>query len=1193
MKILKVRLLNINSLKGEFEIDFEKFLKDESLFAITGPTGAGKSTILDVITCAMYGRTARLTNPNELMSRHTGECLCEVEFEVKGKSYRSSWSQKRARNKADGNFQSAKMEIVDLEENEILESYLSKVPKVVEEISGLDFARFIQSMMLAQGSFDAFLKAGENERSTLLEKMTGTYIYKQISQEIYETYSLKKKDIELDENSLGSIELLEPEIVKEKIEQLKQSQKQKKQLDTQEGELKKIATWLENLAKLEADDKRYTLEFEQISKEKEDKKEQFTKLALANKALNVQPSYQEKNSLLKIIESDKQKCETLKKELEELKKLLETKTSESNKLKDKFAKEKVSYEQNIKKIQEVRTLQKVIETKTQNKTKLEIDIHTNTKQLEILKKELEEKKSIEGKIQKELTTIQNYLATNKDDESLKEEIPLISKNINDYKDLLKQLKECEAKLQSSMNSEKSLSTEHTKVKEEFIQTKVSYEQSDKEYKELEHKTTSSNKKEQENRDRLKAIDKLQNSIDEYKKIEETILKEQEIVNSTNKELKSKSLEIEEKTKLIQELQTHIQTLNEKKDAQLLIAKYENDRQKLNDGEECYLCGSKEHPYINHKVSINTDETIQLIEQKKKVLDEENKLLRAYEITLSKLEEKLNTSTLEIKKQSETKISIEAIFTTYNFTLKDESKTGLEEEKHLLEKELEDMVKQREQKELLLARRESLQKELNTKQTLLSNKEQEIYKLKTTIEQLQTDKMQNSTKQQELQNELSKLYTKYKLVFDESFEDNFRLLVDKKDQFIKNESLKKECDTKLQTIAVELKEFETKISSKETNFKEQNEQLQSLIQELKELEQKSKVILDIQDIDTFEKEITNSFNTISENYNNLSKELVNLSSKDESLTKQIKDLVEKQSADSIKLEELKQSFEKSLKENDFISNEEFEKALLSKDQREELNQICKTIEERYSQIQTLKIDTAKKLKEQKKLALSDRELEKVNEELIELQSSIDELQKSIGSVEKELEINATNIKKSEHKIKELEKKKETFKVWVKLNDMIGSSQGDKFAKFAQGITLDQLIYLANKHLEILSPRYELKRAEESNKLLEIEIIDGFQGDVVRGVNTLSGGESFIVSLSLALGLSSLASQKISIDSLFLDEGFGTLDSDSLELALNALNQLQSSGKMVGVISHVEALKERIPLQIKVEPKGDGTSVLNLN
>lgn len=256
-------------------------------------------------------------------------------------------------------------------------------------------------------------------------------------------------------------------------------------------------------------------------------------------------------------------------------------------------------------------------------------------------------------------------------------------------------------------------------------------------------------------------------------------------------------------------------------------------------------------------------------------------------------------------------------------------------------------------------------------------------------------------------------------------------------------------------------------------------------------------------------------------------------------------------------------------------------------------MCKALYEKYTQIQTLKNDTIKKLQEQKELNLTDKELQTLNDESKELQTAIDELQKSIGSLEKELEINASNMKKHEDKIKECELKKEAFKVWIKLNEMVGSASGDKFAKFAQGITLDQLIYLANRHLQILSPRYELQRSSDSSKLLEIEIIDGFQGDVVRPVSTLSGGESFIVSLSLALGLSALASQKISIDSLFLDEGFGTLDSDSLELALNALNQLQSSGKMVGVISHVEALKERIPLQIRVVPKGDGTSVLDLN
>lgn len=159
-------------------------------------------------------------------------------------------------------------------------------------------------------------------------------------------------------------------------------------------------------------------------------------------------------------------------------------------------------------------------------------------------------------------------------------------------------------------------------------------------------------------------------------------------------------------------------------------------------------------------------------------------------------------------------------------------------------------------------------------------------------------------------------------------------------------------------------------------------------------------------------------------------------------------------------------------------------------------------------------------------------------------------------------------------------------------MIGSANGDKFSKFAQGITLDQLIYLANGYLNILNSRYELKRSLSNNKSLDIEIMDSYQGDVIRPVTTLSGGESFIVSLSLALGLSSLASQKISIDSLFLDEGFGSLDNENLEMALNALDTLKNRGKIVGIISHVEALKERISSQIRVIPNGDGTSSIKI-
>ena len=157
------------------------------------------------------------------------------------------------------------------------------------------------------------------------------------------------------------------------------------------------------------------------------------------------------------------------------------------------------------------------------------------------------------------------------------------------------------------------------------------------------------------------------------------------------------------------------------------------------------------------------------------------------------------------------------------------------------------------------------------------------------------------------------------------------------------------------------------------------------------------------------------------------------------------------------------------------------------------------------------------------------------------------------------------------------------LWQRLDGLIGSAKGDKFRKFAQGLTLDHLLALANGHLARLHGRYLLQRKTTGE--LELDIVDSWQGDVARDTRTLSGGEAFLVSLALALALSDLVSSKTSIDSLFLDEGFGTLDGDTLEIALTALDTLNASGKMIGIISHVEALKERIPAQIRVE-KGAG-------
>ena len=171
-------------------------------------------------------------------------------------------------------------------------------------------------------------------------------------------------------------------------------------------------------------------------------------------------------------------------------------------------------------------------------------------------------------------------------------------------------------------------------------------------------------------------------------------------------------------------------------------------------------------------------------------------------------------------------------------------------------------------------------------------------------------------------------------------------------------------------------------------------------------------------------------------------------------------------------------------------------------------------------------------------------------------------------------------------KKMDRQLADFQRWRKLKDLIGSADGKVFRAFAQGLTLKRLTELANRHLQQLHGRYLLYKP--GDKDLELQIIDTHQANNVRSIHTLSGGESFLASLALALGLSDLAGQNTNIQSLFIDEGFGTLDESALDLAISTLENLQSRGKSIGVISHVPALKERIATQIQVSKRGSGFS-----
>jgi len=294
MKILSLRFKNINSLKGEWKIDFTSpEFRDQGIFAITGPTGAGKTSILDAICLALYHQTPRLSvssGSNELMTRHTGDCLAEVQFSVQGKAYRAFWSQRRARNQADGKLQPPHVELAH-GSGTIISSQIADKLKQIKKITGLDFGRFTKSMLLAQGGFAAFLNASANERAELLEELTGTEIYGKISCQVFQHMTEEKKPLELLLAKADVVELLDRETEQTLIQELATLEIQEKECLTQSLGLGEKQQWLNQKCSWEKEAIEAAQGIETALTQREHHQKKLDRLASSLPALEIKPIF--------------------------------------------------------------------------------------------------------------------------------------------------------------------------------------------------------------------------------------------------------------------------------------------------------------------------------------------------------------------------------------------------------------------------------------------------------------------------------------------------------------------------------------------------------------------------------------------------------------------------------------------------------------------------------------------------------------------------------------------------------------------------------------------------------------------------------------------------------------------------------------------------------------------------------------
>lgn len=1327
MRLIELRLKNLNSLKGEWHIDFtDEAYVNEGIFAIIGHTGAGKSTILDAICLALYGKTPRIDNisksTNEVMTRQTGECLAEVVIDINGILYRCYWYQHRARCNPDGNLQDITHELSLASDHNgqkagtILEEVAKNTRKKIVELINMEFQQFTRSIMLAQGSFAAFLKAGTGERADILEKITGTDIYATISKRVHETKRDEEAVLNALQSKLQGLELLDTETESELRRTLETNNSEladkRKTLD----QLKKQLNWLTDVQQLTEKLAELKTEEEAAKAEKSAFMSDLQRLDNANKALECEGLYtqvkNQRETKSKLTQKQQDKAQTIP-ELQEKLATQKAALTHAEQFEQTASK---ALNATLPLIEQTRELDSSIahhqynldQQITQQKSYQDSLTDLNTKLSEhTLKKE---------QTQQQLKALDQYLQQNEHHQQL-------SVDMNNL-DLLglaikKQLEDNYAQYQQQQDKAQeniALANDLTNLQSELSDHNLKLEKKNSALQELQKA-----QKDLLQGQPLAKFREQQGHIDtaniQLSGIEQQLEKIQELVTDTQ----AGKVAIAEVTTNIHQLQQTV-TLSEttltsfkqhEQDKQTQIdqqkkiieleAKLEDYIDLLEQDKPCPLCGSTEHPNVAHsqpqtnenseklkRLEENLNEIKSQLEEASRKLAEDNVALKNTEYKKQKLEEglaqqlkSLNTTLTEIQQQTDTLSTalneapsvVQQLLQQDSSATKGQSLIGTLQqllspielnESHLTDNPYEALTNE-QLDELLVSNKLASEAISQAKQALQQQKlhinksldkqdelieqitaiEQDIRKIEdvrqncrmkvtttegkqqvnqTSLEQIQAALTKGIETLRTNSADLQSLVDKYKSgqfdsISTQTIADSQRALEQLKDCINNQQHLdEKACYDSLQPIRklrtwmndlskaytetrekqqrllTEVRTLDTEVKNTQDNIDKDQKLLDQLSEKIKQQSEQlsnqratrhelfgdkqvaveeKRLRSDVQQATTHLTQARDKHKEIENNLETLDNEIKGIRSE----IAQLNDLLFK----------LENDFSTQLQTHGFTSESEYLTARLPKDERDALNQKQQQINQRLSLAQSTLASTKQQLQHKKENPLTTESIEVLQSQLNQQQQAVDALIEQVGGINQQLLTNEARKGDQQSQLEKIAEQKEKLKVWQDLYTLIGSADGKKYRTFAQGLTFEIMVSNANTQLQKMSDRYVLVRDEENP--LELNVIDDYQGGQIRSTKNLSGGEGFLISLALALGLSNMASQNIRVDSLFLDEGFGTLDEDSLDVALSTLTNLQQEGKLIGIISHVQALKDRIHTQIRVDKLSGGYSKIS--
>ncbi|SDR35339.1 AAA family ATPase [Pseudovibrio sp. Tun.PSC04-5.I4] len=1244
MRILAMRGENLASLAAPFEVDLQQEpLNGAGLFAITGETGAGKSTLLDGLCLALFGQCPRLsaagssdsvpdvagaelkeTNPRTVLTRGAASGFAEADFVgADGEAYRARWTVRRARNKASGKLQNVERSLVRIRDNAAIESGIKLVDAAVEARLGLTYEQFKRTVLLAQGDFDAFLKANDNERAALLEKVTGTQKYRDISRQIFQRSS-EAKDV--------VAKLVEKSEVAGLLEEDERTALQTQQagMDEQSKSLQRdmdaIATSLQHLQKMDDTKKRLDTAQDQFvvlkaraeaAQTKRDLKAQFERI----KALEpVNQRVVEARVEVAKSSSAAQNSQVL---LEVVKTGLTAKQEQAsqasvvfNELEAELAKFMPDWsaaDQLDTKLGELETEGKRLRDRS------EVTI-TEAKQaadtLTAHDKALDEQKALQSSVKEQMARLS------------------ATKVLKDRRDsLFADLDEFDrVQVALSQDAERLVETRKRKTELSQIQSKLSsqLEQFVSELAGCEQDLAVKKGKlvalgaeaARKDMERLSAFRQRAEKLQENSRLFLRAKRDKDAEQAAWKKLERQMASLQQtRDKSVAELKFRDVALEKARGLSTIAEAAQGDhakslRAELVDDEPCPVCGSDQHPIDTQEGRAALDTLFGSVFLQRKEAEEARaaaqRNLDTVNRDLATCEASLKTASVQGTKYEQEaaqlysgiEIAWSALDAPFQIELALAAVLG---EPDVLNAVLAQVD----------AKAGSLRDVLSSEDVLRKDLEQvdaKLRDLRDAHQKATQDQQQKTEAVSTNRVELSKVETRH------TSNEDVRLRLEQRlgETLLAGGLVYGSLGGELSSLKATLQERIAIWEQLEQQEGITSAALQSLEKETGGLTEKRDALVKTSgvfqaDLDALrathqdriaERKLllggvptaehreafqnkhsnakeritnaTNAQNLAREEWGRLEAGLIGAKAAEEkakvALTHCMDNLISELAILGLTLDAYQGLHERSLAEWDGLVA------------------VLKELDDAYAAAQTAVLTWEKELTSVQALELPKEPRDTLSSQLEGLRLALSELQVSKGVSAEKLRVDEEARKKAQQIMGLLLEAKETANTWGAISEAIGSADGSKFQKVAQGVTLDLLVELANKQLQQLKPRYQLKRADSG---LGLFVIDRDMGDAPRSTRSLSGGERFLISLSLALALSGLEGRQSFVDTLFIDEGFGSLDAESLDLAIDALEMLQGQGRKVGVISHVEALKDRIPVQIQVLRQGSGRSRIAIN